>query len=52
MHDSKEEAVLGDLVAIRECPKISKRKYFTLECILQKARRYICPKTGQTFSCP
>lgn len=52
VHDPKEQCVIGDLVQIKECELMSPKKFFTLEDIIQKARRYTCPKTGQLYTTP
>jgi small subunit ribosomal protein S17 len=51
-HDPHEVAVVGDLVSIEYCGKISKRKAFVLTEILKEARRYQHPITGQIFTAP
>ena len=50
VHDEKEACVIGDLVAIEECPKISERKYFTLLKIVKEARIYKDPNTGDVYT--
>lgn len=52
VHDPHEAAVIGDLVAIEYCGKISARKAFHLTEILKEARRYQHPVTGQIFTAP
>lgn len=52
VHDPHEVAVVGDLVAIEYCGKLSVRKAFALTEILKEARRYKHPITGQVYTAP
>lgn len=52
VHDEKEACVIGDLVAIQECEKMSPRKYFTLLKIVKEARIYKDPNTGEIYTAP
>lgn len=52
VHDPHELAVIGDMVAIEYCGKISRRKAFNLTEILLEARRFQHPVTGQVFTAP
>lgn len=52
VHDEHELAVIGDMVAIEYCGKMSARKAFNLTEILKEARRYQHPVTGQVFTAP
>jgi small subunit ribosomal protein S17 len=49
VHDEKEEAVIGDIVRIDSCRKISKRKAFALGEIVKPAARYIS-EDGKMYS--
>jgi small subunit ribosomal protein S17 len=49
-HDEKEDCRDGDLVRIKECRPLSKRKHFTIEEIIERAEHYTDPVTGKTFS--
>eukprot|EP00040_Diaphanoeca_grandis_P016401 m.84644 g.84644 ORF g.84644 m.84644 type:complete len:119 (+) comp25777_c1_seq1:151-507(+) len=46
-HDEKNELLPGDVVRIKNCPPISKKKRFTVVDIISLAERYTNPKTGQ-----
>ena len=52
VHDQKELAVIGDLVAIEYAGKMSARKAFTLTEIIKEAKKYQHPVTGQLFTAP
>lgn len=52
VHDPHEMAVIGDLVAIQYCGKVSKQKAFELTAILAEAKRYQHPVTGQVYTAP
>ena len=47
-HDEKNEAKKGDRVVIRETRPISKRKSFTLDSVLEKARGTVELKEDET----
>ena len=49
-HDENEECRDGDLVRIKECRPLSKRKHFQVAEIVEKAEEYTNPKTGKTFT--
>ena len=49
-HDENEESRDGDLVRIKECRPLSKRKHFQVAEIVEKAEEYTNPKTGKTFT--
>ena len=49
-HDENEECRDGDLVRIKECRPLSKRKHFQVEEIVEKAEEYTNPLTGKTFT--
>ena len=42
-HDEKEECVEGDIVMIKSCFPISKRKHFMIHEFIEKAPRYTPP---------
>ncbi|KAJ7360433.1 37S ribosomal protein S17 mitochondrial [Desmophyllum pertusum] len=46
-HDENNECARGDLVVIKQCQKMSKRKYFTVSEIVDKVPRMVDPETGQ-----
>lgn len=50
--DPHEVAVIGDLVTIQYCGKVSKRKAFELCEILKEAKKYRHPITGQIHTAP
>ena len=52
VHDPHEVAVIGDLVAIEYCGKMTERKAFALTAILKEAKRYQHPVTGQVYTAP
>lgn len=49
-HDENEECREGDLVRIKECRPLSKRKHFQVAEIVEKAEEYTNPETGKTFT--
>lgn len=50
VHDESSEAVVGDIVRIESCPKISVTKSFKLSEIVTPANRYTDPETGAFYS--
>ena len=48
-HDEKNECERGDLVVIKECQRMTNRKYFTVSEIIDKVPRVVDPKTGQVL---
>lgn len=48
-HDEKNECARGDLVVIKECQRLSNRKYFTVLEIVDKVPRVVDPKTGRVL---
>ena len=46
-HDENNECTRGDLVVIKECRKLSKKKAFTVSEIVDKAPKVVDPETGQ-----
>ncbi|CAH3184715.1 unnamed protein product [Porites evermanni] len=46
-HDENNDCTRGDLVVIRECRKLSKKKAFTVAEIVDKAPKVVDPETGQ-----
>ena len=50
VHDSLETCVVGDIVSIKPCPKISKTKTFQLHEVVTPAKRYTDPETGKLYS--
>lgn len=48
-HDEKNECARGDLVVIKECQRLSNRKYLTVLEIVDKVPRVVDPKTGQVL---
>ncbi|KAM0683936.1 hypothetical protein MDAP_000673 [Mitosporidium daphniae] len=49
-HDEQEETVIGDKVAIEAIKPVSKRKAFQVVGIVQRARRFVDPDTGLTYT--
>jgi ribosomal protein S17 len=39
VHDETEQCVVGDVVMIEACPRVSKRKHFVVKDIVQPAAR-------------
>ena len=48
-HDEKNECERGDLVVIKECQRMTNRKYFTVSEIIDKVPRVVDPETGQVL---
>lgn len=48
-HDENKECARGDLVVIKECQRLSNRKYFTVLEIVDKVPRVVDPETGQVL---
>ena len=48
-HDEKNECARGDLVLIKECQRLSNRKYFTVLEIVDKVPRVVDSETGQVL---
>ena len=48
-HDENSDCREGDLVMIKECEKISKKKAFKVLEILERSQSYTDPETGVTF---
>ena len=48
-HDEESECRDGDLVLIKECRPLSKKKHFKVMRILEKAESYTDRQTGKTF---
>ena len=46
-HDPAEECVEGDIVLIRSCTPITKRKKFAITEIVEKAPRFTAPELKQ-----
>jgi len=46
-HDGNNECTRGDLVIIKECRKLSKKKAFTVSEIVDRAPKVVDPETGQ-----
>lgn len=46
-HDENNECAIGDLVVIKECQRLSKKKYFTVTEIVDKVPRVVDPETGK-----
>jgi len=46
-HDENNDCTRGDLVRIKECRPLSKMKAFTVDEIVQKAKKSIDADTGQ-----
>ncbi|KAL9974988.1 hypothetical protein ACROYT_G012100 [Oculina patagonica] len=46
-HDENNECARGDLVVIKECQRMTNRKYFTVSEIIDKVPRVVDPETGQ-----
>ncbi|CAH3133915.1 unnamed protein product [Porites lobata] len=46
-HDENNDCTRGDLVVIKECRKLSKKKAFTVAEIVDKAPKVVDPETGQ-----
>ncbi|KAJ3079516.1 hypothetical protein HK102_003730 [Quaeritorhiza haematococci] len=49
-HDETQRCVVGDIVRIDSCDKISKMKNFTVAEIVKPAARYVDPETGNTYT--
>lgn len=52
VHDPHEMGVIGDLVSIEYCGKMSERKAFALTSIIKEAKRFQHPVTGQVYTAP
>lgn len=52
MHDEEEKAIVGDVVSIEYCGRVSKRKAFKLMEILYPAKKFVHPITGEMFTMP
>lgn len=48
-HDENNECARGDLVVIKECQRMTNRKYFTVSEIIDKVPRVVDPETGQVL---
>ncbi|XP_020609599.1 uncharacterized protein LOC110048154 [Orbicella faveolata] len=48
-HDENNECARGDLVVIKECQRLSNRKYFTVLEIVDKVPRVVDLETGQVL---
>ena len=46
-HDGNNECTRGDLVIIKECRRLSKKKAFTVSEIVDRAPKVVDPETGQ-----
>ncbi|KXS12655.1 nucleic acid-binding protein [Gonapodya prolifera JEL478] len=50
VHDPESQLVVGDIVRIAPCNRISKHKHFRLEEIVRPAQRYLDSETGIMYS--
>ncbi|XP_064398177.1 small ribosomal subunit protein uS17-like [Halichondria panicea] len=48
-HDEKEECGDGDLVVIKECQPLSKKKYFKVSEIVRRVEHHKDPRTGEVI---
>lgn len=49
-HDEESKCVVGDIVKIEQCPRISVRKAFKLSEIVKPAIRYLDEESGKMHS--
>ena len=46
-HDETEKCIVGDVVLIKSCLPISKKKHYVVQEIVESAPRYVPPATGE-----